>query len=217
MVSQLSRIAILVSVTLQSAAALPLVARSLFQPQQNGQFNQVDQSGNPVNQIGNNGQFFGNSGGQGGVVNGGQFGNNPFFGNGGGQGGNGGGQGGGNGGMCFDPAIAEPENDYGTTGLCGVVRNPWGGNGVQPGQDPDPNEHPGGNNGGSCVHNPAIPEPENDYGTTGECGVVRNPMGDNGVLPGENMDGSGMPDPGFQNAQFNNFNDNNNNFFNPFS
>ncbi|PLW10681.1 hypothetical protein PCANC_22646 [Puccinia coronata f. sp. avenae] len=161
----------------------------------------VDQNGNILgfNGTGNgpfgNGPFFGNSGGQGGVVNNGGI--TSIFGTSGRN----------NGGMCNDPSIPEGENDFGTNSECGPVRDPnQPSNGVQPGQDPDPWEHSGmegqgrEGNGGDPCHDSTMPEPEDDYGTTGVCGVVCDPGGGNGV-----------PDPDLlQGNQFGN-----NNFFNP--
>ncbi|PLW21436.1 hypothetical protein PCANC_13638 [Puccinia coronata f. sp. avenae] len=106
---------------------------------QNGDI--VDQNSQPISQTGSgdggfgNGGMFGNDGGQGGVVN--------------------------NVGQC-NPSVPEAENDYGTNGDCGTVRDPnQPYNGAQPG---DPwNEKPNG-----------VPQKENDLGTTGG-GTVRYP------------------------------------------
>ncbi|PLW10676.1 hypothetical protein PCANC_22648 [Puccinia coronata f. sp. avenae] len=171
-----SRIAFLVFViSLQSARSVPLVARSFLQPNQN-QNNQffsngvaVDQNGNLIQPQDQNG-FGQNRFGQNRFGRNG-FGPNGFDPNGFGQ--NGFGQNG------FG------QNGFGQNGFgnpqFGNNQFPGNPNSLQPGADPDVWEDMGlegegqRGNGGDPCHDTAMAEPENDYGTTGVCGVVSDP------------------------------------------
>ncbi|PLW38198.1 hypothetical protein PCANC_13626 [Puccinia coronata f. sp. avenae] len=174
---QFSRIAflLLVIISLQSARSVPLVARSFLQPNQN-QNNQffsngvaVDQNGNLIQPQDQNG-FGPNGFGQNGFGPNG-FGSNGFGPNGFGPNG-------------FGPNGFGP-NGFGQNGFgnpqFGNNQFPGNPNSLQPGADPDVWEDMGlegegqRGNGGDPCHDTAMAEPENDYGTTGVCGVVRDP------------------------------------------
>ncbi|PLW51881.1 hypothetical protein PCASD_00890 [Puccinia coronata f. sp. avenae] len=153
--AQFSRITIaVVLVALQSALAVPLVAR---QPQS------FDQNGNPIfNQNINGGGGFQNNGG--GFQNNGSGSNRDFASNGNPWADTPGGE------INHCGGYTEGENDFGTASDCGPHRMPGEFNGAMPG---DPwNENPMG-----------AAQKENDFGTNG-FGQVREPGedGNNGAF-----------------------------------